>query len=72
MQSSWITTLAYGLAFAGLALWAVLVLAVALFGVDIVYPLSVVWVVAAVLPALGIAMLFLIATGDREEGGSEG
>lgn len=72
MQSSWITTLAYGLAFAGLALWAVLVLAVALFGVDIAYPLSVVWVVAAVLPALGIAMLFLIATGDREEGESEG
>lgn len=62
-----LSTLAYGLAFAGLALWAALVAATALFGVALPYPLSLVWVAAAGLPALGVALLFLIATSGREE-----
>lgn len=67
MQSSFFTTLAYGMAFAGLGLWAALVAAVSLFGVDIPYPLSIAWVIAAALPAVGIALLFLIATAGRED-----
>jgi len=67
VQSNLMTSFAYGLAFAGLGLWALLAAATGLFGVEIAYPFSIVWVVAAVLPALGIAMLFLIATAGRED-----
>ena len=68
VQSGILTTFAYGLAFAGLGLWALLAAATGLFGVELDYPFSIIWVVAAVLPALGIAMLFLIATAGREDG----
>ncbi|WP_380213801.1 hypothetical protein [Hyphobacterium vulgare] len=61
------TSFAYGLAFAGLGLWALLAAATGLFGVEIAFPWSAVWVVAAALPALGIALLFLIATAGRED-----
>jgi len=67
VQSNLMTNFAYGMAFAGLGLWALLAAAAGLFGVEFAYPFSIVWVVAAVLPALGIALLFLIATAGRED-----
>lgn len=67
MREEWLPRLAYGLAFAGLLLWAGLIAATALLGVEIPFPFSAIWVAAAALPASGIALLFLIATADRDE-----
>ena len=69
MQSQWVSRLAYILSLGGLCLWGGLVAATALFGVTIAFPANLIWVAAAGLPALGIALLFLVATGAREEEG---
>lgn len=59
--------LAYIIAFGGLLLWGGLIVAVALLGMPVDFPYSIVWVMAAALPALGIALLFLIATAGRDD-----
>ena len=67
MNNEWLPRLAYGLSFTGLAMWAALIALTVLFGVAMPFPVSAIWVVAAALPAMGIAMLFLVATINRDE-----
>ncbi|MAL09728.1 MAG: hypothetical protein CMF74_08705 [Maricaulis sp.] len=67
MNDEWLARLAYGLTFSGLLLWAGMIAATMLFGVNIAYPYSALWVLAAALPATGVALLFLIATANRDE-----